>query len=654
MFIKKYCLIWNFAIILTLLNLFSIGTQVFAEQEKPAQQADLFDMSLEELMDIEVTTASKKPESLYEASGIVSVMTKEEIRMFGAKNLWDLLNRMPGVYGASNFLFPLNVMTIRGDDTASLNHHTLILINGRPFRESLAGGVNSPIFAGYPIEMIERIELVRGPGSVLYGTNAYTGVINIITKTADSDSLSIIGEGGSYGYGKTGLSAGKVFSDKFKLFTAGDWTQTDGWRFSATDELGVKNSDSANFQSGSVAALAEYGDFTFNVFYTRQDTFNVGRAMMWALSGAEIDQHRLFFDIGHNLRFNDQWRLQTNLTYNDRDFTFENERNWRTSRDILGETTLFGEIGEKTSVLGGYLIEHQGSRDSSSSSVPNYSKVPQSAYAQADHKLFDWLKLFGGVQWNKPQDSDSDLISRGGTIITINKNWGLKLLRGEAFRAPWQCEMASDNPVFVGNPDLTPEKVVTYDAQLFYHSRKTTLAVTYFKSTMKSLVTQVASGGVINHENRGELDFWGLELEGKHYFCDNLYILGSLTHQDSHEDSGLNRVLIPNTMGKAGLGYQNKKMSAGIFYTYFSTPPAIEGLSDVNPDAESVHMVNINFNFDVTNLMNMQNGGKATLTFRIENLFDQSVHQPSFYRRRVNSVPTDPGIMLYGGLRIDF
>lgn len=145
--------------------------------------SDVFDdMSLEDLLSVEIVTASKKAESLSDAPGVVTVITAGEIRAFGATNLMDALQRVPGLQPISSHLFVQNVASMRGDLMTHTDNHVLILLDGRPVREGLLGGTNSPVYTGFPIDMIERVEVIRGPGSVLYGTNAFTGVVNIITK----------------------------------------------------------------------------------------------------------------------------------------------------------------------------------------------------------------------------------------------------------------------------------------------------------------------------------------------------------------------------------------------------------------------------------------------------------------------------------------
>lgn len=142
-----------------------------AQELTPEQVAEL---SFEELMQV-VTVASKREESVQDAPGIVSVITKEEIRRFGAMTLHELLNQMPSVYAIGTFGTLHNLLSIRGDNFAHWNTRVLLLINGRPFRETTLGGSDATFLVSFPVDVIERVELIRGPGSVLYGTNAYTG-----------------------------------------------------------------------------------------------------------------------------------------------------------------------------------------------------------------------------------------------------------------------------------------------------------------------------------------------------------------------------------------------------------------------------------------------------------------------------------------------
>ncbi len=631
---------------------FACASAVFAQEQDANEPEDLFEMSLEELMEVKVTTASKREEYISDAPGIVTIVTKEQIRMFGAENLLDVLNRMPSVYTTGSYMFGHNIASVRGDLATHHNNHTLVLINGRPVRESIQGGLNYPVFTAYPIDMIERIEFVRGPGSVFYGTNAFTGVINIITKRGEEPEFSLTTKGGSFGYHSNSISGGKD-SDDFNFYGVLHQAAEDGAHWNATDEAGVRGSLSSRQSSGSVATRIQSGPMTFDLFYTRQAMNHFGRAPLWSLAGNEMDTKRLFANLGYNLPLSKQWRLEPHVTFNYNRFEQENGAFYHQSRDILGEITLFGQPTNKLDIVTGYVIEHLATPQSGRSSIGGYSLVALSAYGEAGYQLFDNTKLFGGSQWNEPEDGRSDLISRFGAIIDIDSNWGIKLLRGEAFRAPWPGETLISNPFLTGNPNLKPEKITTHDIQLFYHGRKTQLAATYFVSTMEDMIIRDTSTSPISYMNGGEMDFSGVEFEGKHSLNSKVYALGSVTYQESEADAGINPSPVPNIMGKLGLGYQNKKLMTGIFWTYSSTPPSISGAAKANPDPGDVHWISANIDLDITDWFDFKRG-TASLTFRAENLLDEDVYHPEFNRRNINSLPVDSGITLYGGMRLRF
>ena len=137
------------------------------------------ELSLEELMNIEVTSISKKEESSFTAASAIYVITEEEIKNKGAQNLAEALRGTPGVQVSRRTNNSWEV-SIRGFDNLYSNK-LLVLIDGRT--------VYTPIFSGtywnftsYPIADIERIEVIRGPGATIWGSNAVNGVINITTK----------------------------------------------------------------------------------------------------------------------------------------------------------------------------------------------------------------------------------------------------------------------------------------------------------------------------------------------------------------------------------------------------------------------------------------------------------------------------------------
>jgi outer membrane receptor for ferrienterochelin and colicins len=132
----------------------------------------------------------------------MSVVTKDELRRFGGTTLREVLARVAGLNVSSGFFADPSVIAMRGDQTrtdSSFGGHVLFLINGRPVREILAGGASSDLLESFPIGVLERIEITKGPGSVLYGSDAFSGVVNLITKKADGSGFRASGAGGRFG-----------------------------------------------------------------------------------------------------------------------------------------------------------------------------------------------------------------------------------------------------------------------------------------------------------------------------------------------------------------------------------------------------------------------------------------------------------------------
>lgn len=182
-------------------------------------QQDLTELSLEDLMNTKVTSVSKKEQSLSKAAAAIFVITQEDIRRSGATNIPDLLRMVPG----------LDVAQINANAWAisarGFNHQfsdkLLVLIDGRT--------VYTPLFAGVdwdtqdvPLEDIERIEVIRGPGATVWGANAVNGVINIITKSAAETQGGLLVAGGGTENSALGLAqyGGKIGGAvSYRVFT---------------------------------------------------------------------------------------------------------------------------------------------------------------------------------------------------------------------------------------------------------------------------------------------------------------------------------------------------------------------------------------------------------------------------------------------------
>src|SRR5271165_1547941 len=169
---------------------FLSGLSGLAQQPKDLSQA-----SLEDLMNIQVTSVSKKEQSLSKAGAAVFVITQEDIRRSGATNIPDLLRMVPGV-NVARMSANTWAISIRGFND-SFADKVLVLIDGRSVYNPITSGVSWDQ-QDVPLEDIERIEVIRGPGGTVWGANAMNGVINIITASAaDTKGGLAVGAAGS-------------------------------------------------------------------------------------------------------------------------------------------------------------------------------------------------------------------------------------------------------------------------------------------------------------------------------------------------------------------------------------------------------------------------------------------------------------------------
>lgn len=223
---------------------FVLTNQIFAQDSMGS--FDNSDVSLEEELlfseeDL-VTTGSRRAKKKIEAPGVVSILTQEQIRMSGAKTFYEILEQIPGIDVFINSNDPsLNQVTIRGlifgaEDAPS--NRILTMINGRPIYNSLYYNTDW-IYLPLAIEEIQRIEVVKGPGSALYGTNAFLGIINIITLDLEKNKVSKINSG--YGdNGEAWLTAfhTTAFKDAHLRFTASGYSH--GGLFETDSTTGIK------------------------------------------------------------------------------------------------------------------------------------------------------------------------------------------------------------------------------------------------------------------------------------------------------------------------------------------------------------------------------------------------------------------------------
>lgn len=260
-----------FALLITLVSSIPARAEDATDDAQPAQ--DLNQMSLEQLGNVQVTTASKEPEQIWRTPAAIYVLTQEDIRRSGATTIPELLRLVPGVEVAriDSDHWAVGVRGFGGEFSKSL----LVLIDGR--------SVYSPLFAGVYwqvqdtlLEDIDRIEVIRGPGGTIWGANAVNGIINIITKNAKDTHGTLASSGGGdidQGTGDSRFGGAKGNGMDYRVYGKG---------FIREHEF---NPDGMHYDDWRMGQLGFRTDWTINA----RDTLNMQGDIYKGRDGERVD-----------------------------------------------------------------------------------------------------------------------------------------------------------------------------------------------------------------------------------------------------------------------------------------------------------------------------------------------------------------------------
>jgi outer membrane receptor for ferrienterochelin and colicin len=309
--------------------------------------------------------------------------------------------------------------------------------------------------------------------------------------------------------------------------------------------------------------------------------------------------------------------------------------------------------------------------------VPHYNETWGSAYLQVDYTPFSFVKIIAGGQLNKVTNHKASFVPRLGTILNISKSLSAKVLYGQAFRSPAFFEAyAMSFPGIVGNKNLTPELVGTFETQIAYTSKKAQISLTYFNSYQSNLITRFnvrdslfvteykgKLTSIPQYINKGSLASQGIEVEGKVNFTENLSSVGSLAYQTNKDNKGsLDVYGMPIMMAKLGVNYIHEKgFGFGLFNSYFGKGGDITVFNNgkpttkqVNPEVEPYNYLTLNVNADMFKLLKVSTSLKGILNLYATNLINEAIYYPEVARRNINSLPGRPERGIYGSFQLKF
>lgn len=633
-------------------------------------EVDYSVFSLEELFRVDVITASKQKEPLWDAPGVVSVLTRQEIEKFGANNLWELLDRLPAVQ--KNFSSGVISTSVRGGEGFS-QAHILMLIDGRPLRTSSGNISIYNSYLTFPLSMIERIEMVRGPGSTLYGTNAFEGVINIITLKSKTNTIDIKAKSGSFETKSVDLYAHWA-KDELSVDLGVHYLDTNGWDFNSNAATGTGRLNKGVFEDNKGIDLnIHYKDFTLSAFQGVSKHFSE----VFFAPGDPFSWHSnvTLVNLAYTKQLGDRFQLELHAASNREEFEFLQEKELALplrANDNLIEATLFGKISNKLNFLFGGVYQqwHGYSLQGLYSSESDFDQERHSSsYAQVTYRPNRFVKLISGAQLNKPEHARADVVPRVGAIFNFSPRVGTKILYGEAFRSPIPQDRSIDiSENQLGNKNLRSETIKTSSIQLFYQGDIQQHTITVFRSSEKDLIRLVPPTPndpdfeerpdyldyALVTKNVDELRVKGVELESKILPTEKWFITGAFSYQENENQNGVKNItLAPSFLVKLGVGYTTENISIGLYDSHYDE---FKDNIIINPDriplnesSKPYDMVSLNAIYHVP----MQ-GMNLSVELMGTNLLDDEARIHQLFTEVYNTIPSEAGRALSGSVRLRF
>ncbi len=541
-----------------------------------------------------IVTATRTAEEVKVVPQSVEVITSEDIEKLGATDVYQALKLASNVDVTRAGMAGHNVM-IRGMST----NHTLILVNGmRRAGEDTSVTQNVYALDRLSLSDIERIEIVRGPASAQYGSDALGGVINIITKKSGAEPSVTVGAStgtssiNNYyhiNFGKQGNFSGSLdmrFSKLRKqMFEDSDGSNyygpTQDFHFDGNFDLGRNQNLNVNLGYYHEQTAADYVDESMMGFVTSRDKKE------W------YDFSRKDFSLAWTGKTpKNDWMIRTYYSYLDKDNNLYNNRpslgmmegmlggmfpkyDWDKSKyklfGIEGKDTM--AIGEdhlltfgaeyRTNKVEGTRMGNGGdnvhsedrwgngvlkTKDYSEKEVDTYA-----AYIQDEWMVNDKLLIIPSVRYDHDSSFGGETTPKIGATYFINDHNRFKANWGKSFKAPTISElymsmtraMGPMTVTVLGNPDLQPEEAESWDISYEYDDDKNWGKITYFENDVKNLITSHAldADGYINeYINVDKAQINGVELELGHHFNKNWTVKATsnwLDAVDKADDSRL-------------------------------------------------------------------------------------------------------------------
>ncbi len=612
---------------------------------------DIFDLSIDQLMNVPIETASKVITTVAESSSSVIVVTQQDIRAYGWSSLNDVLNAQPGFFSFSDRIY--DFVSVRGIyHSNDPNSRILLLINGHSVIENF-GYFNGQL-AAMDLSHVKQIEIVRGPGSTLYGTNAMHAVINIITHSYSDLQTFVKLSFGDYERKSVSAQLTQKLTDNASIVFSYDGLEGDKQSL-YFDEYANAGYPNGGF-SPELANELEHNNYFIKIDlnnWTLQyfDNYRKKRVPTGIYGGAFADTGTFFADSNRFFEAKYQYKvgkakLYSRLFYDEYQFhgrfKYTVDPNWENGPPYASEFNAIDEdsagfetvanlkwsqqhatlLGFEYKRFGDLKFAYYSENDPDQSLNENYSideseHVASLFWSHQWQALNDWTVEIG-ARYDDYSAVGNHLSWRAATGYQINPDHKIKAIFAEAFRAP---NLWSQNGGFFlsGNPDLQPETLETiellWDGKL---SSYLLVNASIYSTLSDNTISQGDSGAFENVA--------GVKAQG----ADIKFTLGSQSYDGylsaSYAKSKQRRdseplSFSPAWMLKSGVVCKRCWANMDIAMELQHIGPRYYANAQRGQMA-SYTLINANFNYLLTPAL--------YLNFKINNVFDKAYQHPAF------------------------
>lgn len=640
-------------------------------QETPKYK-QLLEMDLGAMLEVEVATGTGK--QLSEVPAVVSVITSDDIKAMGARTLSEAVERIPGLHVAKSVNRLGSMFSVRGiqnDGTPQI----LVLLDGVELSELSA--LSMPYAFRYSVNFIERIEVIRGPGSAIYGADAFSGVVNVITKTPENNNSIETGVNiGSFDYvegwlngnlalenlniglsvtsEKTNNDNGRVTpygvlsrereTDNIHLNLKAGQFHLKSWYWKTTQQMGVgagiignnidrDMTESYKSQLSWNGELGESIESAFDVSFSQSNfdaEFQLFPPGIWPV-GADGNVFQPPFTpvnfpdgvIGRPNGKSKKTKLNGAVIYT-------GLADHRIRLGFGGEQSRFFDIGESKNFGPGILDEANIPSDLVSPDIidvsgtafaytPEYQRDLWYLSVQDEWKFATDWELTLGLRFDDYTDFGATTNPRLALVWNSSDSITTKLLYGSAFRAPRAAELVFiNNPTTLGNPELDPEKIKTIELAIDYRPTEHFVALlNIFSYKAEDLIQLDLS---FTHQNSGEQEGHGIEVEANWQASDTLRINANVSWLDTRLpliDAEKERV--PGMMGFLELQYRLHPQWLLTTQNYWIKDRQ-RAPGDTRPDVDDYVKTDVNLIWQTESAWQMSVG--------IKNVFDEDIVAP--------------------------